>query len=114
MTIFTWAITSMTRDTAPEYAAGGIIKASWSCAAVDGDITSAAYGVATFAPDPSAPDYTPYDDLTQDQVLAWCWAGDTEGFAQVDRAYIEPQLQGNIDTKSVTSDGVPWPVSPFV
>jgi hypothetical protein len=32
------------------------------------------YGTCGFSPDPSSPDYTPYADVTESQVLDWVWA----------------------------------------
>ena len=57
-----------------------------------------------FSPDPSSPDYTPYADVTESQVLDWVWA---DG---VDKDAIEASLQANIDAQinPVTASGVPW------
>jgi hypothetical protein len=51
-----------------------------------------------------APDYTPYADVTESQVLDWVWA---DG---VDKDSIETSLQANIDAQinPVTASGVPW------
>ena len=104
MITFTWTITSMKRDTAPEDRVGGVIRASWNCIATDGTVTSSGYGEATFTPDPLASDYTPYADLTQAQVLGWCWG------TIVDKNSMEAFLQSELDKKSSTALGVPWPV----
>jgi hypothetical protein len=62
------------------------------------------YGTAGFSPDPTAPDYTPYADVTESQVLDWVWA---DG---VDKDATETSLQANIDGQinPVTASGVPW------
>jgi hypothetical protein len=62
------------------------------------------YGTAGFSPDPTAPDYTPYADVTESQVLDWVWA---DG---VDKDATETSLQANIDAQinPVTASGVPW------
>jgi hypothetical protein len=62
------------------------------------------YGTCGFSPDPTAPDYTPYADVTEQQCLDWCFA---DG---VDKDSIETSLQANIDGQinPVTASGVPW------
>lgn len=75
-----------------------VISAGWRCngAQIAGtppvDYTSTVYGTCGFTLDPSAP-FTPYADLTQDQVLGWCWANG------VDRAAIEASIQAQIDAQ---------------
>ena len=99
-TEYTWSI-AMT-----EYikADGGIFTAHWRCTAVDGDYTASAYGTCGFTPDATAPDFTPYDQVTEAQVLAWCWA---DG---VDKDATEAALAAKIDAdKNPTSaSGTPW------
>ena len=62
------------------------------------------YGTAGFTPDPSSSDYVPYDDITEDMALGWCWA---DG---VDKDAIEASLQANIDGQinPTQAAGVPW------
>ena len=83
---------------------GGIFTAHWRVTAVDGDYTASAYGTCGFTPDASAPDFTPYDQVTEAQVLAWCWAGG------VDKDATEAALAAKIDAdKNPTSaSGTPW------
>ena len=72
----------------------------------DDEVTysSSSYGTCGFSPDPTAPGYVPYADLTQDEVLGWIWA---DG---VDKDATETSLQANIDLQinPVTAAGVPW------
>jgi hypothetical protein len=66
--------------------------------------SATSYGTAGFSPDPTSPDYTPYADVTESQVLDWVWA---DG---VDKDATETSLQANIDLQinPVTASGVPW------
>jgi len=59
----------------PEYAGEPdvVATANWLCSGVDGEFTGSASGSCAFALDPSQP-FTPYQNLTQEQVLTWCWA----------------------------------------
>jgi hypothetical protein len=92
---------------------GAIIVAHWRCNAEqtegtgDDAVTYSAtsYGTAGFSPDPTAPDYTPYADVTET-------AGASIGVLAdgVDKDSIETSLQANIDGQinPVTASGVPW------
>lgn len=82
---------------------GGVIVAHWRCIAEDGDYTASAYGSASFTPDPTSPDFIPYADLTEEDVLSWVWIS-------VDKDEVEVRLAAQIeDMKSPqTITGVPW------
>lgn len=97
---YNWTITTCEH----EVATGGITVAHWRCDAVDGDYTASAYGTCGFSPDASAPDFTPYDQVAEAQVLAWCWAG------EVDQTQIETVLANKIDAQKnpVSASGTPW------
>ena len=118
MTSFNWTITSLTSDTAPEERAGGVVKAFWLCVVNDSGYTASNYGVALFTFDPDAAGYTPYDNLTEDQVLGWCWAPtiDAEGEEsdpQVNKDTIEASLQSIVGRRKNTARGVPWEVEMY-
>ena len=99
MTTFTWTIPNLER----ELADGGVIVAHWRCTASDGDYSASSYGTAGFTYDASSPDFVPYDELTEADVLAWVWA---DGFKDA----TEDALQANIDAQKnpTTAAGVPW------
>lgn len=100
-TTITWNIIQLDRIAAD----GGVIVAYWTATAVDDDYTASAYGSATFpAPDPDAPGFIPYEDLTEDDVLGWVWA---DG---VDKDATEEALAANIEAQKnpVVVSGVPW------
>ena len=99
MTTFTWTIPTLER----ELADGGVIVAHWRCTASDGDYSASSYGTAGFTYDASSPDFVPYDELTEADVLAWVWA---DGFKDA----TEDALQAKIDAEKnpTTASGVPW------
>jgi hypothetical protein len=100
MTTFAWSIPTLER----ELADGGVIVAHWRCTASDGDYSASSYGTAGFTYDASSPDFVPYADLTESQVLGWVW---NDG---VDKDATEDALQAKIDAEKnpVTEAGVPW------
>jgi hypothetical protein len=96
----TWTISTLER----ELSDGGVFIAHWRCTAVDGDYSASSYGTCGFTYDASSPDFTPYDDLTESQVLGWCWANG------VDQDAIEASLAAKIesDKNPTQANGVPW------
>ena len=86
-----------------EVATGGITTAHWRVTAEDGDYTASAYGTAGFTPDATSPDFKPYDQVTEAEVLSWVWA-------QVDQAETEAALAAKIeaDKNPTTATGTPW------
>ena len=101
MTEYTWTIATCEH----EVATGGITVAHWRCSAVDGDFTASAYGTAGFTPDVTDPDFTPYDQVVEAEVLAWVWVSDG-----VDKAEIEATLAADIAAQKTptTASGTPW------
>lgn len=96
MTI-TWTITQCDRLTAD----GFITTAHWTCSAVDGDYSASSYGTCGFA---AGTPTIPYDQVTEAEVLNWCWANG------VDKDAVEANLAANIKAHKapVTAVGVPW------
>jgi len=108
---FNWVISTLERDLIGDMD-GAVIVAHWRCNAEqtegtgDDAVTYSAtnYGTAGFTPDPSSSDYVPYDSITEEVALGWCWA---DG---VDKDAIEASLQANIDGQinPTQASGVPW------
>lgn len=87
-----------------------VVEAGWICngAQTGGDTiyTASSYGSASFpAPEGS---FTPYDQLTESQVLGWCWANG------VDKALNEENVQAQIDAKitpPIVQLPLPWAIT---
>lgn len=94
-----WKIEQMERQTAT----GGVVTAHWRATAQDGDYAATSYGSVGFTPDPTAPNFVPYEDLTEADVLNWVWG-------QVDKAETEAALQAQIDAQKnpPVESGLPW------
>lgn len=81
-----------------------VITADWRCNGTDGTYSGTCYGSASFAP-PSGSDFTPFDKLTQDQVLSWCFANG------VDQKAIEANVTQQINDQinpPVIAPPLPW------
>lgn len=68
MTItYTWTIVNCRHDVST----GGIIEADWRLTGVDGEYTSSSVGSTPLTYDASSPDFTPYDQVSEAQVVGW-------------------------------------------
>jgi hypothetical protein len=85
-----------------------VITADWRCNGTDETYSGTCYGSCSFQP-PSG-DFTPYEDLTQEQVLNWCYANG------VDKTAIEANVTQQINDQinpPVIAPPLPWvPVPP--
>lgn len=86
-----------------------VIIAGWRCngtqTANNVEYTGTAYGTCSFSQPAEGGSFTPYDQLTQEQVLGWCWA---DG---VDQAATEANVQTQIDNQinpPVIQPPLPW------
>lgn len=71
-TQITWVIDGMRCKPQDGQYTDVVITAFWRCNGNDSEFTETAYGSCSFpSPDGS---FTPYAQLTKDQVLQWCWS----------------------------------------
>jgi hypothetical protein len=80
-----------------------VITADWRCNGSQDQYSGTCYGSASFAPPSES--FTPYEDLTQDQVLGWCFANG------VDQAAIEANVTAQIKNQinpPVIAPPLPW------
>lgn len=109
----TWSVQDMTHNDSD----GGVILVYWNMiAASDGNpvYTATEGGKLRCEPDPSSPDYIPYADLTEADVLNWVYASLVEGdeTSAEAKARVEAdrtaKVQGQIDRANTQSNGTPW------
>jgi len=106
----TWSVSNMVHQDSD----GGVITVYWSMVASDGTYSATEGGKLRLTPDPSSPDYIPYADLTEDDVLGWVYNSLIEGDETADEAKArveadrDAKVQGQIDRAASQSDGVPW------
>jgi hypothetical protein len=84
-----------------------VITADWRCNGVDGNYSGTCYGSASFAPPTEA--FTPYPDLTEQQVLGWCFSNG------VDQTAIEANVTQQINDQinpPVVAPPLPWAAQP--
>jgi hypothetical protein len=80
-----------------------VITADWRCNGSQDNYSGTCYGSCSFAP-PSG-SFTPYEDLTEAQVLGWCYANG------VDQKAIEANVTQQINDQinpPVIAPPLPW------
>jgi hypothetical protein len=109
----TWSVTNMQRTDAD----GAVFLIYWSMvAASDGtpSYTASEGGKLRTTPDASAPDFIPYADLTEADVLGWVYnslitgdetAAEAKARVEADRT---AKVQKQIDAAATTATGMPW------
>ena len=115
-----------------------VIIAHWGASEVDGDYSASAYGTQSFNRDESSPEFIPFEDLTEADVIGWVldsfpkvtvvtqeaveatYDDDgnelTEAIAEVREETDQYQLEENLLAKieeqknPTTVTGIPWAV----
>ena len=102
-TTFNWTVTAM--DCYPSE--GGntdvVFNVHWTCSGTDDTYSGSVYSTCA-VPGPGDP-FTPYADLTQQQVIGWIWANG------VDQAATEAAVQTQINNQAnppVVTPALPW------
>lgn len=102
-TIITWSVTQMDCYPQLESETDVVFSVHWTCAGADGAYSSSVYSTCQ-VPTPTG-DFTPYDQLTQEQVLGWIWENG------VDKAATEAAVASQIEAQKnppVVSPPLPW------
>ena len=107
----TWVIEWMSCKPTEGTLTDVVVTAGWRCNGVqtsDLDVTPVTYNATIYStcsfPMPNGT-FTPYADLTQEQVLGWCYANG------VDQAATEAAIQANIDNQinpPIVQPPLPW------
>jgi hypothetical protein len=87
-----------------------VITADWRCNGTQDQYSGTCYGSCSFQPPTS--EFTPYDELTEQQVLDWCYENGVDKTAI--EANVTLQIENQINPPVVTLP-LPWvPVPPPV
>lgn len=104
MTTTTWTITQLDYLLDADGIRNYATCAHWTCSGVDGEFSGSVYSTCAFPPPEPGMDYTPYDQLTQDQVLSWIWSSGVNKNAT--EAAVQQQIEAQKNPVSAT--GLPW------
>ena len=102
--VIEWMQTTPTTSNPPEV----VLTAGWRCNGAQSengtDYNGSVYGTCSFT-QPDDGNFTPYADLTQEQVLGWCWANGVNQAAT--EAAVQQQIDNQINPPVVTPP-LPW------
>ena len=95
--VVTWTITQLKHKIANKF----VTVAYWTATATDENYSLSTSDVCGW---PEGEPTIPYDELTQDIVLAWIWANG------VDKDAVEARLANQIEMQKnpVSATGLPW------
>ena len=102
----TWIIEWMQTSTQP--IAGEqqvVLTAGWRCNGTDGIYSASNYGTCSFPQPTTGGQFTPYAQLTQEQVLGWCYENGVNKTATEES--ITQQL-ANLANPPVVQPTLPW------
>jgi hypothetical protein len=103
-TVITWNISRLDRVPQTPEGADYVVTAYWSCSGVNGDYRANVYGTCSFAV-MQGEAFTPYADLTLEQMLGWCWANGVD--KESAEAAVEQQIE-NQKNPPIVSPPLPW------
>lgn len=105
MTItYNWSVTAMDAYPQAEGETDVVFTVHWTCSGTDGTYSASVYSTCGVTYTAGSP-YTPYADLTEQQVIGWVWASGVDQAAT--EAAVATQIQNQINPPVVTP-ALPW------
>ena len=106
MTTITWIIEWMNASTTEINGhAEVVLTAGWRCNGTDGTYNASVYGAASFPQPETGGAFTPYADLTENQVLGWVWSNGVDKTSAEEN--VDAQLANQINPPVITPP-LPW------
>lgn len=101
--MITWSISALNCKPQEGDLTDVVVTAHWSCYGQEGEHSTNVYGTCSFS-QPGEP-FIPYEQLTQDQVLDWCWSSGVDKYAT--EAIVQTQLN-NLSNPPIITPELPW------
>lgn len=90
---------------------GYVYTAHWRCSATQDAASGSVYGTQSFPePEEVTSGFTPYDSLTEEQVLGWVKGVMGEEQVKAHEAAVQAQIDAQLHP--TTAAGVPWTSAP--
>ena len=102
-TTITWTITALNCYPQSEGETDVVFNVHWSCTGTQDTYSASVYNTCQVTYTGGA--FTPYNQLTQDQVLDWIWAGGVDKTAT--ETSVDQMIQNQINPPVVTPP-LPW------
>jgi hypothetical protein len=107
MTTLSWIIERLLVKPTEGTLTDVVITADWRCNGSQDQYSGTCYGSTSFFPPTGS--FTPYDQLTQDQVLGWCFASGVNQSAI--EANVTQQINDQINPP-IIAPPLPWAAQP--
>ena len=104
MITYTWNISQLNCVPQAPEGADYVVTAHWNLSGTDGTYNGSVYSTCSF-PVVQGESFTPYADLTQDQVLGWCWSNGVDKDSA--EAAVAQQIENQINPP-IVSPPLPW------
>ena len=88
-----------------------VVTSHWTCSGTDGTYSGQVYSTVQFQVDPDKPNYVPYDQLTEAQVITWTQEALGAETVAATEAAIDTQIENQINPPIVTPP-LPWAQAP--
>jgi hypothetical protein len=108
-TTYTWSVVAMDEYPEQDGEQDVVFNVHWTLSGTDGTYTGSTYGSQGVSVD-STGTFTPYADLTQEQVLGWIWDSGVDKDAQ--EASVAAQIEAQVNP-TVVSLPLPWSADAF-
>lgn len=104
---YTWSIAAL--DCIPDLDGkmDYVVVAHWTCTGTDGTFSGSVYNTQSFTVDPAKPDYIPFADLTEAEVISWVQDAMGEDGVNATYANIDSQIENQVNPPIVTPP-LPW------
>jgi hypothetical protein len=106
MTTYIWNVNQMDTVPSEDGLSDVVVVAHWQCMGTSGDYFAQVYGTCTFTLDTSK-EFIPYDSLTLQEVLDWCWSTSVDKAAT--EANVNTQIENLINPPIIVLP-LPWAV----
>ena len=104
MTTFNWQIEQLNCYPQAEGQTDVVFTVHWRCTGTDGTYSGTVYSTCGVTYEAGTP-FTPFANLTQDQVLGWIWASGVDKDSA--EAAVQTQINNQINPP-VVSPPLPW------
>ena len=103
-TQYNWSISRLDTVPSEDGLTDVVVTAHWQCTGTQEDYSAQVYGTCSFTLDASKP-FIPYDSLTLQEVLDWCWVSGVDKDAT--EANIDTQIANQINPPIIVLP-LPW------
>lgn len=106
MNIMNWKIEWMKKMPQAAGVTDVVVEVGWRLTGTEGQHTASAYGSVTFqVPESTGENFTPFDQLTEAQVLSWVWSSSVD--REATEAAVTQQLDALVNPPTIMAT-LPW------